>query len=150
MALLVVSCVLSQEEYQLWLFQEELLRNKGNNWANQYVRHFHDFSCKVNDSYSCHLLILCFVKAGYKIQLEGVKGRETRYLFCTTGILLKRLHVDQNLKDVTHVIVDEIHEQEMNEGNLKLFWLYIIMFLAVIASVPFFQSIIPKHLNIYP
>lgn len=45
-----------------------------------------------------------------------MRGRDTRLLFCTTGILLRRLLVDRNLKGVTHVIVDEIHERGMNEG----------------------------------
>ena len=43
----------------------------------------------------------------------------TRLLFCTTGILLRRLVMDPDLKGVTHVIVDEIHERGMNEGMLK-------------------------------
>lgn len=46
-----------------------------------------------------------------------MKGRDTRLLFCTTGILLRRLLVDRNLEGVTHVIVDEIHERGMNEGD---------------------------------
>jgi len=53
---------------------------------------------------------------GYKVRLEGMRGRDTRLLFCTTGVLLRRLLVDRNLKGVTHVIVDEIHERGMNEG----------------------------------
>nr|GEX36369.1 hypothetical protein [Tanacetum cinerariifolium] len=48
---------------------------------------------------------------GYKVRLEGIKGRDTRLLFGTTRILLRRLLVDRNLKGVTHVIIDEIHEQ---------------------------------------
>ncbi|CAM8924155.1 unnamed protein product [Rhodiola kirilowii] len=55
---------------------------------------------------------------GYKVRLEGVKGRDTRLLFCTTGILLRRLLVDRDLTGVTHVIVDEIHERGMNEDFL--------------------------------
>ena len=47
-----------------------------------------------------------------------MKGKDTRLLFCTTGILLRRLLVDRNLKGVTHVIVDEIHERGMNEGKI--------------------------------
>lgn len=47
-----------------------------------------------------------------------MKGNDTHLLFCTTGILLRRLLVDRNLKGVTHVIVDEIHERGMNEGKL--------------------------------
>ncbi|ESW32487.1 hypothetical protein PHAVU_002G326400 [Phaseolus vulgaris] len=57
---------------------------------------------------------------GYKVRLEGMKGRDTRLLFCTTGVLLRRLLVDGNLKGVTHVIVDEIHERGMNEDFLLI------------------------------
>ncbi|XP_024045823.1 DExH-box ATP-dependent RNA helicase DExH5, mitochondrial isoform X2 [Citrus clementina] len=57
---------------------------------------------------------------GYKVRLEGMKGRDTRLLFCTTGILLRRLLVDRNLKGVTHVIVDEVHERGMNEDFLLI------------------------------
>ncbi|KAL3639356.1 hypothetical protein CASFOL_017263 [Castilleja foliolosa] len=57
---------------------------------------------------------------GYRVRLEGMKGRDTRLLFCTTGILLRRLLVDRNLKGTTHVIVDEIHERGMNEDFLLI------------------------------
>lgn len=57
---------------------------------------------------------------GYKVRLEGMKGRDTHLLFCTTGILLRRLLHDRNLKGVTHVIVDEIHERGMNEDFLLI------------------------------
>nr|XP_043627673.1 DExH-box ATP-dependent RNA helicase DExH5, mitochondrial-like isoform X2 [Erigeron canadensis] len=57
---------------------------------------------------------------GYKVRLEGIKGRDTRLLFCTTGYLLRRLLVDRDLKGVTHVIVDEIHERGMNEDFLLI------------------------------
>ncbi|XP_073305174.1 DExH-box ATP-dependent RNA helicase DExH5, mitochondrial-like isoform X3 [Primulina huaijiensis] len=55
---------------------------------------------------------------GFKVRLEGIKGRDTHLLFCTTGILLRRLLVDKNLKGVTHVIMDEIHERGINEDFL--------------------------------
>ncbi|CAK9137165.1 unnamed protein product [Ilex paraguariensis] len=57
---------------------------------------------------------------GYKVRLEGMKGRDTHLLFCTTGILLRKLLGDRNLKGVTHVIVDEIHERGMNEDFLLI------------------------------
>ncbi|CAO2821942.1 unnamed protein product [Amaranthus hypochondriacus] len=57
---------------------------------------------------------------GYKIRLEGMKGRDTRLLFCTTGVLLRRLLVDRDLSGVSHVIVDEIHERGMNEDFLLI------------------------------
>ena len=35
----------------------------------------------------------------------------TRLLFCTTGIVLRRLEGDPKLEGVTHVIIDEVHER---------------------------------------
>lgn len=45
-----------------------------------------------------------------------MKGKNTHLLFCTSGILLRRLLSDRNLTGITHVFVDEIHERGMNEG----------------------------------
>lgn len=68
-------------------------------------------------------------KVGYKVRLEGMKGRDTRLLFCTTGVLLRRLLVDRNLKGVSHIIVDEIHERGMNEGScITLFFRCWVLF----------------------
>uniref|UniRef100_A0A7N0V7U3 RNA helicase n=1 Tax=Kalanchoe fedtschenkoi TaxID=63787 RepID=A0A7N0V7U3_KALFE len=55
---------------------------------------------------------------GYKVRLDNMKGRNTQLLYCTTGILLRRLLCDRNLGGVTHVIIDEIHERGMNEDFL--------------------------------
>ncbi|XP_020268468.1 DExH-box ATP-dependent RNA helicase DExH3 isoform X2 [Asparagus officinalis] len=57
---------------------------------------------------------------GYKVRLEGMKGKNTHLLFCTSGILLRRLLGDRNLNGVTHVFVDEIHERGMNEDFLLI------------------------------
>lgn len=46
-----------------------------------------------------------------------MKGKNTHLLFCTSGILLRRLLSDHNLNGITHVFVDEIHERGMNEGT---------------------------------
>ncbi|XP_055878293.1 putative ATP-dependent RNA helicase DHX57 [Biomphalaria glabrata] len=48
---------------------------------------------------------------GYQIRLDGEVSYLTRLLFCTTGIVLRRLEGDPNLEGVTHVIVDEVHER---------------------------------------
>jgi hypothetical protein len=45
---------------------------------------------------------------GYKIRLENRVSARTRLTFCTTGVLLRRLHADPLIGDVTHVIVDEV------------------------------------------
>ncbi|KAG6630812.1 hypothetical protein I3843_13G038200 [Carya illinoinensis] len=57
---------------------------------------------------------------GYKVRLEGMKGKNTHLLFCTSGILLRRLLSDHNLNGITHVFVDEIHERGMNEDFLLI------------------------------
>ncbi|MGH0122982.1 UNVERIFIED_CONTAM: hypothetical protein FKN15_077636 [Acipenser sinensis] len=48
---------------------------------------------------------------GYQIRLETVKSSATRLLYCTAGVLLRRLEGDTDLRGVTHVIVDEVHER---------------------------------------
>lgn len=57
---------------------------------------------------------------GFKVRLEGMKGKNTQLLFCTSGILLRRLLSDHNLNGITHVFVDEIHERGMNEDFLLI------------------------------
>ena len=54
---------------------------------------------------------------GYQIRLEARRSAATR-LFCTTGVLLRRLAVEPTLDSVSHVFVDEIHERGMNEDFL--------------------------------
>lgn len=51
------------------------------------------------------------------MRLDSQRNKSTRLLFCTTGILLRRLSFDPHLNGVTHVVVDEIHERGMNEGE---------------------------------
>ncbi|KAJ1484994.1 hypothetical protein T484DRAFT_1620895, partial [Baffinella frigidus] len=56
---------------------------------------------------------------GYSIRGESKSCSETRLLFCTTGVLLRRLEEDQTLAGVTHVLVDEVHERTI-EGDFLL------------------------------
>ena len=48
---------------------------------------------------------------GYQIRLEARRSSETKLLFCTTGVLLRRLAAEPTLASVSHVFVDEIHER---------------------------------------
>ena len=57
---------------------------------------------------------------GYTIRLESKVSFNTRLLFCTTGILLKRLEDDAELKNVTHVFVDEVHERSIESDFLLM------------------------------
>ncbi|XP_042375797.1 DExH-box ATP-dependent RNA helicase DExH1-like isoform X1 [Zingiber officinale] len=55
---------------------------------------------------------------GYQIRLEAKSSKLTRLLFCTTGVLLRRLVQEPDLAGVSHVLVDEIHERGINEDFL--------------------------------
>ena len=41
-------------------------------------------------------------------------------MFCTTGILLRRLEGEPDLSDVTHIIVDEVHERSEESDFLLM------------------------------
>ncbi|KAJ4803285.1 RNA helicase family protein [Rhynchospora pubera] len=55
---------------------------------------------------------------GYQIRMESKRSALTRLLFCTTGVLLRRLIEEPDLRGVSHLLVDEIHERGMNEDFL--------------------------------
>ena len=56
---------------------------------------------------------------GFQIKLEKkVTPGVTQLLMCTTGILIRRLLSDPLLEDLTHVIVDEVHERDRNTDFL--------------------------------
>ena len=57
---------------------------------------------------------------GYTIRLESKATTNTRLLFCTTGILLKRLEEDAMLQNITHVFVDEVHERSIESDFLLM------------------------------
>ncbi|CAH0474125.1 unnamed protein product [Peronospora belbahrii] len=55
---------------------------------------------------------------GYQIRMDAKKSSNTRLLFCTTGVLLRRLLNDRQLSSVSHVIVDEVHERNVDTDFL--------------------------------
>eukprot|EP01027_Heterolobosea_sp_BB2_P016280 GEZU01023180.1.p1 GENE.GEZU01023180.1~~GEZU01023180.1.p1 ORF type:complete len:1034 (-),score=423.68 GEZU01023180.1:40-3090(-) len=57
---------------------------------------------------------------GYQIRLEHKMSKNTRILFVTTGILLRRMQGDPQLKNITHIIVDEIHERNLDSDFLLI------------------------------
>lgn len=53
---------------------------------------------------------------GYQIRLESKAGPECALLFCTNGVLLRRLTspgADAMLAALSHIVVDEIHERDL-------------------------------------
>ncbi|KAG7099686.1 hypothetical protein E1B28_001508 [Marasmius oreades] len=57
---------------------------------------------------------------GYAIRGESKQNVKTKLLFCTTGVVLRRLSMKDNLEDVTHVVVDEVHERSLDGDFLML------------------------------
>lgn len=55
---------------------------------------------------------------GYKIRGESKAGPDTRLLFCTTGLLLRRMQGDPQLDELTHLVVDEVHERHLDADFL--------------------------------
>uniref|UniRef100_A0A8C3JIC4 ATP-dependent RNA helicase DHX29 n=1 Tax=Calidris pygmaea TaxID=425635 RepID=A0A8C3JIC4_9CHAR len=55
---------------------------------------------------------------GYQIRMESRTGEATRLLYCTTGVLLRKLQEDGLLSSISHVIVDEVHERSVQSDFL--------------------------------
>ncbi|KAF9690290.1 hypothetical protein SADUNF_Sadunf01G0180100 [Salix dunnii] len=55
---------------------------------------------------------------GYQVRLDSARSEKTKLLFCTTGILLRKLAGDRSLSGITHVIVDEVHERSLLHSYL--------------------------------
>lgn len=55
----------------------------------------------------------CGRSVGYQIRLERkLPRRSGSILFCTTGVLLQKLQSNPAMTDVSHLILDEIHERD--------------------------------------
>ncbi|KAJ9552389.1 hypothetical protein OSB04_016434 [Centaurea solstitialis] len=50
---------------------------------------------------------------GYQVRLDSARNESTKLLFCTTGILLRMIVGNKSFADITHVIVDEVHERSL-------------------------------------
>ena len=48
---------------------------------------------------------------GYAIRLESKTSAQTRLVYATVGVVLRMLESSQRLEDVTHLIIDEVHER---------------------------------------
>ncbi|XP_029433064.1 ATP-dependent RNA helicase DHX29 [Rhinatrema bivittatum] len=57
---------------------------------------------------------------GYQIRMESRTGEYTKLLYCTTGVLLRKLQEDGLLKHVTHILVDEVHERSVQSDFLLI------------------------------
>lgn len=56
---------------------------------------------------------------GYQVRLKtNFNSKTGRVLYCTTGILLRHLQSDLSLSNLTHVVLDEVHERDVNTDLL--------------------------------
>ncbi|KAM4028278.1 ATP-dependent RNA helicase DHX30 [Anomaloglossus baeobatrachus] len=60
-------------------------------------------------------------QVGYQVRLESnLPPRGGALLFCTVGVLLKKLQTNPRLEGVSHVVVDEVHERDVNTDFLLI------------------------------
>ncbi|KAF3218285.1 hypothetical protein TWF106_007647 [Orbilia oligospora] len=57
---------------------------------------------------------------GYSIRLEGKFTSKTRLIYATTGIVMRMLERGNNLREITHLILDEVHERSIESDFLLL------------------------------
>ncbi|GAA5955052.1 hypothetical protein JCM3765_003173 [Sporobolomyces pararoseus] len=57
---------------------------------------------------------------GYSIRLDSAVSASTRIVYATTGIVLRMLEGRESLADVTHIIIDEVHERSIDSDFLLI------------------------------
>ncbi|MCP9260103.1 Helicase protein [Dirofilaria immitis] len=57
---------------------------------------------------------------GYHIRLEQKISEQTVLTYCTSGVLLRLLTNDTNASNISHIILDEIHEREQKTDYLLI------------------------------
>jgi ATP-dependent RNA helicase DHX29 len=57
---------------------------------------------------------------GYSIRLEANTSKETRLVYATTGIVMRMLEGSNDLKEITHLVLDEVHERTIDSDFLLI------------------------------
>jgi len=57
---------------------------------------------------------------GYSIRLEASTSRETRLVYATTGIVMRMLEGSNDLQEITHLVLDEVHERSIDSDFLLI------------------------------
>ena len=57
---------------------------------------------------------------GYSIRLESATSKETRLVYATTGIVMRMLEGSNDLREVTHLVLDEVHERSIDSDFLLI------------------------------
>lgn len=57
---------------------------------------------------------------GYSIRLEAKVSKETRLVYATTGIVMRMLEGSNELREITHLVLDEVHERSIDSDFLLI------------------------------
>lgn len=55
---------------------------------------------------------------GYSVRGDSKNCASTRLMFCTTGVLLRQLQSQGALDNISHIIIDEVHERHLDSDVL--------------------------------
>ncbi len=66
---------------------------------------------------------LCGDAVGYHVRLKSNYSPQTKILYCTTGVLLRKLQDPEYLSSLSHIIVDEVHERQVEFQSQVVSWL---------------------------
>jgi ATP-dependent RNA helicase DHX29 len=83
---------------------------------------------------------------GYAIRLESKMSSQTRLVYATVGVVLRMLESSGGLQEVTHLVIDEVHERSIDTDFLLVILrslmerrpeLKVILMSATVDSAPF-------------
>ncbi|EEP76013.1 conserved hypothetical protein [Uncinocarpus reesii 1704] len=57
---------------------------------------------------------------GYAIRLESKVTTSTRLVYATTGVVIRMLEKPEEFKDITHLVLDEVHERTIDSDFLLI------------------------------
>ncbi|KAL8952548.1 MAG: hypothetical protein Q9222_001538 [Ikaeria aurantiellina] len=57
---------------------------------------------------------------GYAIRLESRLTSETKLVYATTGIVMRMLEATDDLQEITHLVLDEVHERSIESDFLLI------------------------------
>ncbi|RYO78491.1 hypothetical protein DL766_002438 [Monosporascus sp. MC13-8B] len=57
---------------------------------------------------------------GYSIRLEANTSKEARLVYATTGIVMRMLEGSNELREITHLVLDEVHERSIDSDFLLI------------------------------
>ncbi|OJJ67465.1 hypothetical protein ASPBRDRAFT_136048 [Aspergillus brasiliensis CBS 101740] len=57
---------------------------------------------------------------GFAVRLESKVSQATRLVFATTGVVVRMLERPEDFRDITHVVLDEVHERSIDSDFLLI------------------------------